>query len=141
MNIIKLIRRIFLMFSLSAVLVPVEGQPTSQQSDGLQAITSNTAGISGDQQPDKTRIEQEYLAKARENIEKYRKGDATILFVDEKGKPVKNVQVEINQVFQDFLFGNIAWELTGMVEDQYKIDVFKERFKALFNFAIIPFYW
>lgn len=96
------------------------------------------------QPEDKTAIEQEYLAKARQNIEQYRKGDAAISFTDTKGKPVKNVRVEINQVTQDFLFGNIGWELTGFGDrgrEPYKPDLFKERFKALFNFAILPFYW
>lgn len=109
------------------------------------AIMGQLKGQTADktQQLDKTKIEQEYLAKARQNIEQYRKGDASISFIDAKGKPVKNVKVEINQVTQDFLFGNIVWELTGMVDggEPYKLDVFKERFKALFNFAILPFYW
>ncbi len=137
----NLLRRIFIPFALFAISVQLNGQPSDTKDNNQQNQSVKAAVTDKDQQIDKTKIEQEYLTKARENIEKYRKGDAALLLLDEKGKPVKNVQVEINQVSQDFLFGNIAWELTGMVEDQYKIDVFKERFKALFNFAIIPFYW
>jgi GH35 family endo-1,4-beta-xylanase len=128
MNDIHLLKKIFFLISLSAILVPLAGQSTDPKID--------------DQQTDKTKIEQEYLAKAQQNIEQYRKGDASVLFVDSKGKPLKNLNVEINQVTQDFLFGNIAWELTGMVDGEpYKLDLFKERFKALYNFAILPFYW
>jgi endo-1,4-beta-xylanase len=128
MNDIHLLKKIFFLISLSAILAPLDGQPTENKING--------------QQTDKTKIEQEYLARARQNIDQYRKGDASILLVDSKGKPLENIRVELNQVSQDFLFGNIAWELTGMVDGEpYKLDLFKERFKALFNFAIIPFYW
>lgn len=121
----RLLKNILIPFYLFAVLGQLTGQPADKN-----------------QQPDKTKIEQEYLAKASQNIEQYRKGDASILFVDAKGKPLKNIKVEINQLSQDFLFGNIAWELTGIVDGEpYKLDLFKERFKTLFNFAILPFYW
>jgi endo-1,4-beta-xylanase len=136
----NLLKKIFIAVILFALMDHINSQP-SDIKDDHQDYSANDVKMTENQQIDKTKVEQEYLAKARENIEKYRKGDATILFLNEKGKPVKNVTVEINQVSQDFLFGNIAWELTGMADDQYKIDVFKERFKALFNFAIIPFYW
>lgn len=38
--------------------------------------------------PKKARIEQELLANARQNIEKYRKGDASLVLVDTHRKPV-----------------------------------------------------
>ncbi len=82
----------------------------------------------------KMRIEKEYLLKAKQNIEKYRKGDVLLLITDSTGKPLKNVQVEVNQVSNDFLFGNLCEEVfrPGIsTEDATK---FKERFKALFNF-------
>jgi endo-1,4-beta-xylanase len=137
----NLLGKIFTPFALITFTVQLNGQPADRKDDNQQNHSVKDGITAVGQQVDKIKTEQEYLAKARENIEKYRKGDATILIIDEKGKPAENVQVEINQVSQDFLFGNIVWELTGMVEDQYKIDVFKERFKALFNFAVIPFYW
>jgi endo-1,4-beta-xylanase len=120
--------KILILVSLITIMGQLSGQPADQKINI--------------QQPDKAKVEQEYLSKARQNIEQYRKGDASISFIDAKGKPVKNIKVEINQVTQDFLFGNIGWELTGMVDGEpYKLDVFKERFKALFNYAILPFYW
>ena len=91
---------------------------------------------------ERSRIEAEYLIRANQNIEKYRKGDAQIRIVDASGKPVRNLSVTINQVSQDFLFGNLVFELGGFSpKEPYKTDLFKERFKALFNFAVLPFYW
>jgi GH35 family endo-1,4-beta-xylanase len=115
-----------------------EAQPTGQQTSEQAALSASEAGKTSE----KSAIEQEYLVKARQNIEQYRKGDASVLFLDSESKPLKNVKIEVNQVSQDFLFGNIVWELTTMwKKDQYKTDIFKDKFKDLFNFAIIPFYW
>ncbi len=90
---------------------------------------------------EKAGIEKEYLEIARHNIEQYRKSGAVIIFVDEKGNPLKNAEVEINQVSQDFLFGNLVFDLVNKGPQLYKAVQFKERFKALFNFAVFPFYW
>lgn len=60
---------------------------------------------------ERLRVEKEYLAKAKQNIEKYRKGDAALVFTDAKGKPLRNLSVTINQVSQDFLFGNLCEEV------------------------------
>ena len=49
----------------------------------------------------------EILKKAEQNIEQYRKGDARISFMDNTGNPVRDAEIEIKQVSQDFLFGNI----------------------------------
>ena len=88
------------------------------------------------------RIEQEYMAKAKENIEKYRKGDCLIKLMDKNGMPLKNIEVRINQTSQDFLFGNLVFELAHFGNaDTTGIYKFKENFKALFNYAILPFYW
>ncbi len=90
---------------------------------------------------DKISIEKEYLLNAKQNIEKYRKGDASLLLTDTDGKPLKNAQVEIDQVSQDFLFGNLCEEVfrPGIsTEDATK---FKERFKALFNFTELTIKW
>jgi GH35 family endo-1,4-beta-xylanase len=132
----------FLLVLSIAFMGYMYGQPADERLNDGQVVSKYNSGTAEIQPQDKYKIEQEYLAKARQNIEQFRKGDASFSFIDSKGKPVKNVQVEINQVTQDFLFGNIGWELTGFGErESYKLDLFKERFKALFNFAILPFYW
>lgn len=91
---------------------------------------------------DKPKIEKEYLEMARHNIEQYRKGGASLVFLDEKGNPIKNADVQIEQFSQDFWFGNLVFELVNQGPDKlYKAKLFQERFSALFNFAIFPFYW
>jgi len=118
-------------------------QPTEKQvKKEVEAASKTSNKTSEVLTEDKVAIEKEYLAKARHNIEAYRKSDAVMVFVDAKGEPVKNVKVEINQVSQDFRFGNLAFELVNKESGKmYKEEEFKERFKALFNFAIFPFYW
>jgi GH35 family endo-1,4-beta-xylanase len=89
---------------------------------------------------DVAQTEARMMKQAGENIEKYRKGDATIQFRSRDGKPVKNAQTEIRQKSHDFMFGCIIFDLIGD-ENNYKPDLFKERFKKLFNLAVFPFYW
>jgi len=85
-------------------------------------------------------VEAELLQKASENVEKYRKGDARIQFRTPAGEPVQGVEVEIVQKTQDFLFGNLIFDLIWTAAP-YRPELFKERFLELFNFAIFPFYW
>ena len=88
---------------------------------------------------DKARIEQELLAKARQNIEKYRKGDASVILTDSKGNPVKNVKVEINQTTQDFLFGNLSEEIFRLSADDAA--KFQSKFTGLFNYTELTVKW
>src|SRR4051794_26094231 len=87
------------------------------------------------------RIEQEYMSQAKQDIEKYRKGDASITINDANGKLLKNVQVEVNQVSQDFLFGNLSEEVLGPGITASDSAKFTERFKALFNFTELTVKW
>jgi len=78
--------------------------------------------------------------KADETIERHRKGTARLSFVAASGEPWQGLEVEITQKSQDFLFGNLIFDLVGS-DPPYRPDLFKERFLELFNFAIFPFYW
>lgn len=49
--------------------------------------------------------EQLVMAKAKADIEKYRKGDVQLQVVDAAGKPLSNCQISCTQVSSDFLFG------------------------------------
>jgi endo-1,4-beta-xylanase len=93
------------------------------------------------QQQERTRIEKELLQQAKQNIEKYRKGDASLVIKDAAGKPLKNVQVQINQVSQDFLFGNLCEEVFRPGINADDAAKFKEKFKALFNFTELTVKW
>jgi endo-1,4-beta-xylanase len=86
-------------------------------------------------------VEARLMKEAEENIEKYRKGDVMIQFLDKQtGKPITNTRVEIRQKTHDFLFGCIIFDLIRN-ENPYRQDLFKERFSRIFNLAVFPFYW
>ena len=84
--------------------------------------------------------ERRLMKQAEENIERYRKGDVAIKFVDGTGKPIQDIQVEVDQESHDFLFGCIIFDLIRN-ENTYREDRFKEQFKRIFNLAVFPFYW
>ena len=151
---ISQLKKSFILLPLFTIMVQLNGQPNDNESIDRQTALNSTYSQTESQQINKTKIEQEYLEKARKNIEHFRKGDASLLLIDSKGKPLKDVSVEIDQVSQDFLFGNIPWELIGSVSwnngglikeeepyEPYKLDKLKEKYKALFNFAVLPYYW
>lgn len=80
------------------------------------------------------------MKQAGENIEKYRKGDVSIQFKTRDGKMIRNARIEVHQKTHDFMFGCIIFDLIHN-ENNFKEDLFKERFKNLFNLAVFPFYW
>jgi GH35 family endo-1,4-beta-xylanase len=77
--------------------------------------------------------------EADARIEKHRKGDITVL-VESDGRPLKGAKVEIAQIRHAFLFGCNIFVLKpddpGDAQKQYQ-----ERYKALLNYATLPFYW
>ena len=85
-------------------------------------------------------VEDRLMKQAGENIEKYRKGDVSVRFVTNDGKPLQGATVEVVQKTHDFLFGCIIFDLIRD-ENPHRQDLFKERFKSLFNLAVFPFYW
>jgi len=89
---------------------------------------------------DVVQTEAAMLKQAENNIEKFRKGDATIKFMSRDGKIIRDAKVEITQKTHDFLFGCIIFDLIRN-ENTYKEDLFRTRFKQIFNLAVFPFYW
>ena len=81
-----------------------------------------------------------HLKTATENVERYRKGAARLRFLSTSGEPVTGLDLHITQKTQDFLFGNLIFDLVWG-EAPYKPELFKQRFLKLFNLAIFPFYW
>jgi endo-1,4-beta-xylanase len=81
----------------------------------------------------------EILQKASDNIEPYRKGSAYIQFKKPSGEALQGAEIEVVQDRQDFLFGNLAFDLVW--GESYQPELFKQRFLEIFNFAIFPFYW
>lgn len=94
-----------------------------------------------DAQVDKARIERDLLAKAKSNIEKYRKGNVTIVITDSSGNPLPNVQVQVNQIAHTFLFGNLSEEIFNPRLTPEEVKKFEERFTELFNFTELTVKW
>lgn len=74
------------------------------------------------------------------NIEKYRKGDASIEVLDAAGKPVSGAKIELRQTGHEFLFGCNAFVL-GQLDTPEKERRYEDAFVKLHNFATVPFYW
>jgi GH35 family endo-1,4-beta-xylanase len=85
-------------------------------------------------------IEREILARADDNVDACRRAHAVIQFKTASGKPVAGAEVEIVQKSQDFLFGNLVFDMIWK-DPPYEPERFKQRFLELFNLAIFPFYW
>ena len=83
---------------------------------------------------------QEIMQKAAGNVARFRKGEAHLMFKTSSGAAARDIEIQIVQKSQDFLFGNLAFDLVWG-ETPYQPDLFKQRFLELFNFAIFPFYW
>lgn len=84
--------------------------------------------------------EKKLIEQANENIEKYRKGDVVIQFKDSNGQALENAKIDVVQQSHDFLFGCIVFDLIRN-ENPYRAELYKQRFKRIFNLAIFPFYW
>ncbi len=79
------------------------------------------------------------LEGARERIEKHRMGDVVVL-VETAGRPVQGAKVEITQTRHAFLFGCNIFGLRPGEEGETQ-RLYQERYKALLNYATLPFYW
>lgn len=87
------------------------------------------------------KAEQQLLRAARVNIEKYRKGDAVITLTNKDGRGLQNLKVEVNQLTQDFLFGNLSEEIFRPDLTSEEVEKFKKYFTDLFNFTELTVKW
>lgn len=78
----------------------------------------------------------EFQVKIDQNIEKYRKADAFIVF---KGVPEGTV-VKVEQLEHDFEFGANIFNFDQLGSTRLN-KKYKEQFGTIFNSATIPFYW
>jgi len=86
------------------------------------------------------KTEDAVLEQARKDIEANRKGDAVVRVVDAVGKPVANASVAVVQTSHDFLFGCNIYMFDRYKEAE-RNDAYKRRFRELFNYATVGFYW
>lgn len=78
--------------------------------------------------------------RVAEGIEKNRKGNAVLKFVDSSGKPVTGIRVKATLKNHAFLHGANLYEL-DQASDPAKNAAYREKFKEVFNAATIPIYW
>lgn len=83
----------------------------------------------------------EYLEpKMERDIEENRKGQFVVKFRDAEGNPLENVTVKVRQKKHEFKFGCSIFHL-GQFPDEERNALYADRFRALFNYAIVPLYW
>ncbi len=70
--------------------------------------------------------------EAEDRIEKYRKGNVELTFVDNKGNTIANANVKIEQISHDFRFGGIINSRLFVGENK---EVYKKAFKEAFEYA------
>ena len=78
--------------------------------------------------------------KIARDIEENRKGQFVLSFKNESGEVLSGVHVKIKQKKHKFKFGCSLFYL-DQYEDEHSRNEYKERFKELFNYAVVPFYW
>jgi len=81
-----------------------------------------------------------YNQKVENGIERYRKGDATIIVTDKNGNPVLNAKISAKQTTHEFKFGANLFMLDEL-ETEEKNQTYKKYFADVFNMATLPFYW
>lgn len=85
-------------------------------------------------------LEANLISNTASAIDTYRKGDVTIVVKDEAGNVVSGAAVSVEQTNHDFLFGaNFCGYQT--FDTAEKNALYEQRFKELFNYATVPFYW
>lgn len=78
--------------------------------------------------------------KIARDIEENRKGQFVLTFKNKNGELLSDVHVKVRQKKHAFKFGCSAFYL-DQFEDEERRTLYKERFKELFNYAVVPFYW
>ena len=78
--------------------------------------------------------------KINRDIEENRKGQFVLNFRDKNGQALVDAHVKIRQKKHAFKFGCGTFYL-DQFEDEKRRTLYRERFKELFNYAVVPFYW
>lgn len=78
--------------------------------------------------------------RVKNGIERHRKARFTVTVAGKDGAPVKNARVKIKQTGHEFRFGANIFMLDEFENKAYN-EIYKQKFRELFNMATIPFYW
>ncbi|MDZ4199807.1 MAG: endo-1,4-beta-xylanase [Kiritimatiellia bacterium] len=73
-------------------------------------------------------------------IETHRKGYGQFILSDRAGNPVPAATIQLRQTGHEFQFGCNAFMVEQFTEKE-KNAAYEERFRNLFNLAVVPFYW
>ena len=73
-------------------------------------------------------------------IDRHRKGTLELIVRDSGGKPLPNLEVSLEQVRHEFLFG-CNFFMFGRCGSQELEDQYRTRFAELLNYATLGFYW
>ena len=104
----------------------------AESSEDNNVIESDILRVSGFSK----KVDMAAVAQAKEDIEKYRKGDVTLTIVDAKGQPCSGLAIEYAQTTHSFLFG-IYWNIRAS-DDERVWSLMKE---AGFNYIPVTFTW
>jgi len=74
------------------------------------------------------------------HIERYRKGDLTVVVHDAQGHPLADTPVHVAMTRHAFLFGCNIFLLRPEDTELWQ-KTYQDEFAALFNYATVPFYW
>lgn len=78
--------------------------------------------------------------KVERGIAQNRMGNIKLQFTDQGGNPLVNKDVSINQKTHDFNFGCSIF-LLDELESAEENQIYMDKFRSIFNYAIAPFYW
>lgn len=78
--------------------------------------------------------------RAEKDIERYRKGNCVLKFIEQDGLPVQNVKCRVTLKKHEFQHG-CGMLLLDELQSEEKNEIFRLRFAELFNLGTIPFYW
>lgn len=78
--------------------------------------------------------------KVERDIEEHRKGQFVLRFKNANGDACENVSVKIRQISHEFKFGCSLFCLEQF-PDKERNEAYKEKFKKLFHYAVVPLYW
>ena len=78
--------------------------------------------------------------RIKNDTERYRKGFATIEIIDSNGEHIDNAEVSLKLKKHEFKFGCNAF-MYEQFEQSEQNAAYAEKFKELFNLAVVPFYW
>lgn len=84
--------------------------------------------------------EEKLVSGAADRIDRYRKGEGTVLVVDAAGTPLSDAAVRVEMLGHDFLFGCNLFTL-GRCGGAALDAAYADAFANLFNYATLPFYW